>query len=488
MKYKILAIIVIVVLLGIFSTKFLYTDSMDIDNNTLVISVCTGNMRGLETGISVYAGYNKAPLVLSDRTLPQQLDSWLPSFIKKNNIKKIVVVGPITAKQLLQLHMCGVEVKQVYGKSIPDILTKVADNTPTKNNDTLIFSASDPLAGVLGAYIKTPVFITATNETYNSADVLDTKYDEYIKTHNISHIIIVGNLPESLKNQLKSYNTTIEELSGRNSVDVSINVNNKLKSLGLLNNTTQAYYGFYGELPTIVPLVIQNNAMLIEDSSNHGDISDYIKENNVSKITLTRNTESDYIQMEESDYISSKIIDEFRENNIDTEFLTNNRTLDEATGLYDVKINSIENVKNHTKYINNTTTGKSMESNPPLIEMLNYTSVVDSNNISANITNNNNTYNVKWSTIHPYTWKKISNNAYYATSNTGYEYFWNYDENTWTVDYKYNNTSYYQVKWIKNTDNTWTEMHPTNNYTWNYDGNKWACYKNSQMIYYISKK
>ena len=298
----------------------------------------------------------------------------------------------------------------------------------------------------------------------------------------------MGNLPESLKNQLKSYNTTIEELSGRNSVDVSINVNNKLKSLGLLNNTTQAYYGFYGELPTIVPLVIQNNAMLIEDSSNHGDISDYIKENNVSKITLTRNTESDYIQMEESDYISSKIIDEFRENNIDTEFLTNNRTLDEATGLYDVKINSIENVKNHTKYINNTTTGKSMESSPPLIEMLNYTSVVDSNNISANITNNNNTYNVKWSTIHPYTWKKISNNAYYATSNTGYEYFWNYDENTWTVDYKYNNTSYYQVKWIKNTDNTWTEMHPTNNYTWNYDGNKWACYKNSQMIYYISKK
>ena len=315
---------------------------MDIDNNTLVISVCTGNMRGLETGISVYAGYNKAPLVLSDRTLPQQLDSWLPSFIKKNNIKKIVVVGPITAKQLLQLHMCGVEVKQVSGKSIPDILTKVADNTPTKNNDTLIFSASDPLAGVLGAYTKTPVFITATNETYNSADVLDTKYDEYIKTHNISHIIIVGNLPESLKNQLKSYNTTIEELSGRNSVDVSINVNNKLKSLGLLNNTTQAYYGFYGELPTIVPLVIQNNAMLIEDSSNHGDISDYIKENNVSKITLTRNTESDYIQMEESDYISSKIIDEFRENNIHTEFLTNNRTLDEATGLYDVKINSIE--------------------------------------------------------------------------------------------------------------------------------------------------
>ena len=153
-----------------------------------------------------------------------------------------------------------------------------------------------------------------------------------------------------------------------------------------------------------------------------------------------------------------------------------------------MKINSIENVKNHTKYINNTTTGKSMESSPPLIEMLNYTSVVDSNNISANITNNNNTYNVKWSTIHPYTWKKISNNAYYATSNTGYEYFWNYDENTWTVDYKYNNTSYYQVKWIKNTDNTWTEMHPTNNYTWNYDGNKWACYKNSQMIYYISKK
>ena len=490
MKYKKLGIILLIVIVGVifFSMKVLYTDSMDIDDNTLVISVCTNDMRGLETGISVYVGYNKVPLILSDKTLPQQLASWLPNYVKENNINKIIIVGPVSAKQLFELSNLGIPIKQVNGNSISDILTKIADNTHDKNNDTIIFTASDPLAGVLGAYTKTPVFITASNASYDSSDNLDSNYANYIKTHNISHIIIVGSLPSSLKNQLKSYNVSIEELSGSNSIEVSMNVNNKLKSLGFLNNTTSVYYGFYGELPTIVPLVIQNNAMIIEDSSNQGNIIEYLKKNNISTVYLTRNKESDYIQMEEADYISSTIVKEFEENNMTVNFLTNNRTLDEATGLYDVKMITAENVQKYDKTINNNTNGQIVKSNPPLIEILNYSSWIDSNNISVSIQNNNDNIEVKWSTIHPYIWKKINQTSYYATSNTGYEYFWNYNENTWTVDYKYNNKSYYKVKWVENENHSWTEIQPNYNYTWTYDGDKWFCYNNdSKVIYSISK-
>lgn len=88
------------------------TDTMECDNNTLVISVCTGNMRALETGVSVYAGKDNVPFILSDKTMPEQLNQWLPGFISKNNITKIVVVGPVTAGQLVDFMKYGSEVCQ----------------------------------------------------------------------------------------------------------------------------------------------------------------------------------------------------------------------------------------------------------------------------------------------------------------------------------------------------------------------------------------
>ena len=85
-------------------------------------------------------------------------------------------------------------------------------------------------------------------------------------------------------------------------------------------------------------------------------------------------------------------------------------------------------------------------------------------------------------------WKKVNQTSYYAISNYRYEYFWNYDEDTWTIDYKYNNKSYYKVKWVENENHSWTEIQSNYNYTWTYDGDKRFCYnKDSKVIYSIPK-
>ena len=463
------------------------TDTMECDNNTLVISVCTGNMRALETGVSVYAGKDNVPFILSDKTMPEQLNQWLPGFISKNNITKIVVVGPVTAGQLVDFMKYGVEVKWVTGNDIPEILIKMAQNSNDTRKDSVILTASDPLAGELGAYTKIPVFITAYNSTYESSPYLDERYMDYIKKNNINNVIIVGNIPEAIKTQLKQNNIGIEELSGEDSMQVSKRVNNKLLDEGYIKNPQVAYYGFYGELPTIIPAVVKDDAILLEDSSNKGNIVDYLRENNITMVIMTRNTESDYIQMEETDYISSKVIKELENNNITVKYLTRKRTLDEATGLYDMKMLTAENInkQDNEKLVdsNNVT----FPSEPPLIEMLKSTNCVDSNNISAQIHKDNDTYTVKWSTIHPYTWKKTGDNTYHATSNTGYEYFWTKNDNRWNVKYKLDGKEYYNITWMENEDNSWTEIQADHNYTWKYDGTMWKCYDDDELIYYISK-
>ncbi len=489
--YKKYSLFFFVILILIFASlvNTTNTDSINTTEKSIIVSVCTGNMRALETGVSVYAGYNEVPLILSDKTLPDQLSSWLPGYIKENNIDKIIVVGPVDFKQLLNFYMMGVNVEQINGNSISEILTKIADNTLDKNNDTLIFSASDHMAGLLGAYTKIPVFMTASNSTYESSKNLDSNYKEYIKTHNIKHVIIVGNLPETLKDDLKEFNLTIEELGGSSSTEVSKNVNNKLKSLGYINNSSVTYYGFYGELPTVIPMAVKNNAMMIEDSSNQGDVLDYLKENNVTSVYFTRNKESDYIQMEEEDYISSDIIKEFENNNISVNYLTKNRTLDEATGLYDMKIISAENMMNKNILNETADSYNIVKSKPPLLEILNYPNWEDSNNISVSTHENNyNNYTVNWSTIHPYQYIKNNETSYYITSNTGYEYIWTYSNLSWDVEYIYKNNSYYHVKWIENENNSWTEIHPDTYYTWQFNQDIWYCYdKSSKLIYTIKK-
>ena len=485
-RYELLTIILFIVMLIALSLSTVQTDTIEADNQTLIISVCTGQMRALETGISVYAGYQNTPYILSDKTLPEQLASWLPQYVEENNITKIIIAGPVTHQQLLELMKLRVTVKHVNANSIPEILTKIAKNNKEINKEEIIITASDPLAGVLGAYTKTPVFITATNSTYQSSNTLADEYREYIQENNIKKVTIIGNIPETIKKELKSYNILIEEISGETSIDVSKNLNNKLKKEGYTKNNTSAFYGFYGELPTIIPTVIREQGVMIEDSSNRGDIVPYLQENNINTVYILRNTESEYIQMEETDYINTDVINNLKKNNINIIPLTKPRTLDEATGLYDMKILTAEYMENNTKTLHedNITTNKKTQ--PPLIEMLEKQEVTDSNNITAKITKENKEYTVKWDTIHPYTWKKTDNNTYIGTSNTGYDYIWKKQNNTWQVQYKYNNTPYYNITWTQNNDNTWTETHQKQNYTWKYDGHKWACYNQEQkLIYYI---
>ena len=93
---KILLILLSILLLGTVFATSLYTDTIECDNNTLIVSVCTGDMRALETGVSVYAGHYDAPLILSDKTLPEQLGTWLPGYVEENNMSKIIVIGPVT--------------------------------------------------------------------------------------------------------------------------------------------------------------------------------------------------------------------------------------------------------------------------------------------------------------------------------------------------------------------------------------------------------
>ncbi len=484
--HKLLALALIIIVGIVIAVNSFYADSIDCDENTLIISQCTGNMRGLETGVSVYAGYNEVPMLLSDKKIPAQIANWLPSYISQNNISKIIVVGDMDADQLLKLRMMGTEVRQVQSDSISSILTKIADNTKDKNNDTVIFTASDPMAGFLGAHLKAPVFITANNSSYSSSEALDENYIKYLDEHEINHILVVGSLPENIMNKLNEYNATVEVITGQSSAEVSINVNEKLKNEGYINES-KAYYGFYGELPAVIPSVIRSGAYLMEDSSFDTRTINYLKNNNVKEIYVTRNTESDYIQMEETDYISSDVINKFKENGFNVSFLTKDRTLDEATGLYDTKMILLES-SNNISSNDMLNTAESQKTLPPLIEMLNNKKYVDSNNITVEVTSHdNNTWTVKWSTIHPYTWIKYNDTTYYATSNTGYEYYWTYNNNSWRVDYKHNNTTYYNVTWKENDDNTWTELQQDKNYTWSYDGSNWKCYSSDEkMVYNLS--
>ena len=190
--------------------------------------------------------------------------------------------------------------------------------------------------------------------------------------------------------------------------------------------------------------------------------------------------------MEETDYISSKTIKQLQENNITVKYMTKGRTLDEATGLYDTKIMTAETFENNTH--NNLEENKNnikIKTKPPQLAILDFKNITDSNNVTAQITQKNGTeYNVKWDTIHPYTWTKNDENNYYATSNGEYEYYWTQKDDTWQVTYCHNKTPYYNITWKQNNDNSWTEIHENNNYTWDYDGQKYYCYNNEKQVIY----
>ena len=291
----------------------------------------------------------------------------------------------------------------------------------------------------------------------------------------------------TLKDQLHESNITYEEITGSDSVELSYNVNNKIKSLGYLNNSRSVYYGFYGELASAVPLCYANNAMLIEDSSNMGKTNEYLKDNNITDIYFMRNAKSDYIMMEEEDYISSSIIKSLEDDNFKLHFMTNNRTLDEATGLYDVRINSAQKHETNNIHVENLQPQKI--NTPPLLEILNHTKIRDSNNITANITQQNTTtFKIEYSSIHPYTYTMIDNNTYHITSNGEYEYIYQKNNNTWHVSYIHNNTTYYNTTWIINNNNSITEIQDNTKFTWYKNQDMWICYLNNTPVYTITLK
>lgn len=490
---KTILVVVAVIFIGIcLIHNDLYTDTIDDSDNSLIISLCTGNMRSIESGVSVYCARYHIPLVLSDKTIPNQIMNWLPGYIKENNIKKITIIGPIDASEILKLKSFNVDVKQVNGDSIASILTTIARNNKDVKHDSVIFTASDPLAAHLGSYMNLPVFITANNSSYNSADHLADEYIEYLKDYNIHSVTIVGSLPDTLKDDIKKLNISIDEITGHDTLELSYNVNDRIKSMGYLNNSTSAYYGFYGEIASVIPIAYSENAMLIEDSSNMAGASNYLKENNISDIYFSRNLKSDYILMEEEDYISDNIINELEDNNFNIKTFTKQRTLDEATGLYDVRITSAQNMENMTQNTQKYNMTPQKCNMPPLISMLNNnTTWQDSNNITCNITQNNTTtYTMKWSTIHPYTFTKINDTYIHATTNTGYEYDWIYDgKGSWSCIYKLNHTQYHTTKWTQQ-DNKWIENQENITYTWYYNDNTgWSCCdENNTIIYEIIKK
>lgn len=464
-------------------TSCIFTDSID-DDTGIVISVCTGNMRGMEVGVSQYCSLNKIPLILSDKTIPDEISRWLPGYIQRNNITKITVIGSIDFSEIIKLKLMGVDVKVVNGKSISSILTRLASSS-YNNTSSIILTASDPLASHLGCYMNVPVFITADNASYNSANYLDYNYLNYIKLNHVKHVTIVGLIPKTIKDQLSQLNITYTEITGCDSVELSYNVNNKIKSLGFLNNSTCAYYGFYGELASAVPLCYENNAMLIEDSSNMGGANQYLHSNNITDIYFMRNAKDDYLMMEEEDYIKPTTIRSLEDDNFTIHYMTNPRTLDEATGLYDVRINSAENMNKNREIPDENITPRSVKT-PPLIEILNHTKIVDSNNVTANITQiNNTTYNVNFSTIHPYTYTIVDNDTYHITSNGEYEYIYHKMGNKWNVSYIHDNTTYYNTTWIINSNNTIVELQDNTNYTWYYNNKTWLCYQNETLVYKI---
>ena len=484
---------IIIVAFALICMLNLYTDSIDDEDDCLVISLCTGNMRSIESGVSVYCARYHMPLVLSDKTIPDQIMNWLPGYVKENNIKKIIIIGPFDASEIIKLESLGINIKQVNDNNIASILTKMARNNKDIKHDSVIFTASDPLAAHLGSYMNLPVFITANNSSYNSADHLADEYREYLKDYNIQSVVIVGSLPESLKDDIKRLNISIDEITGHDTLELSYNVNNKIKEMGYLNKSSSAYYGFYGEVASIIPIAYNKNAMVIEDSSNMAGASNYLKENNITDIYFSRNLKSDYILMEEEDYISDSIIKELQDNNFNIKTFTKQRTLDEATGLYDVRITSaqiMENINQNMQKYDKTPQKCDM---PPLISMLNNNTTTwqDSNNITCNITQNNTTtYTMKWSTIHPYTFTKINDTYIHATTNTGYEYDWIYTgNNTYNCIYKLNNTQYHTTRWTQQ-DNKWIETQDNTTYTWYYNNETgWSCCdENNTIIYEIIKK
>jgi hypothetical protein len=404
-------------------------------------------------------------------------------------------VGPISPWEVYKLKALNLRVEIVDGSSKAQILTNLAEKN-YKSVDTVIITASDPSASLYGAVMDLPVFVVAEPGKYTSMDKMPSEYDNFISKFNVKKVVVIGPVSNGIISDLKSKNLTIDEIKGNDSYETSTKTADRVieiqKRRGI--NVTSAYCGFYGELPSIIPLAVQNHSVIIQDPTIHMDEAvSYLKEKRINQAIITRNQPADYIQMEEPDFVSSKFNSKLISGGINTSYLTNFRTINEATGLYEVKMAAAEGLFNISPEIEFSPTEFSSSVKPgvgplqiqtspypPLLDMIlkggNWASSTGSQLTIKKIGLNQWYY--RWKGIHPYIWSKNGNN-WYCTSNGQYSWNWTYSDGNWTVDYLSNGKSYYKVYWVKKGD-LWEEIHPEGSYNWKLVGNWWICTGNNR--------
>lgn len=503
-----ICIIGIILLIYGFITPFLignesFNGVSNEANDTIIISSSTGDMKGLEVGVASYAGREGIPLILSSKTIPYPLNKWLPQFKDQANIRKAIVVGPVSSWQIYLLKLQNLKIEQINGGSKAEILTEIAEMT-YKSQDTVIITPSDPSASLLGSVMNVPVFVVAEPGKYTSSNILAPEYGAYLSKYNIKQVIIVGSVSDSIIDDLKSRNLIIENLSGRDSFETSERVSERImdiqKQKGV--NVSSVYCGFYGELPAIVPLAYHNNSIILQDPTLHMDETvDFLESKGLNTAILTRNGPADYLQMEEPDFVSERLITKLDANNISTYFLTNFRTINEATGLYETKMLAVESllgtgnvwgkqwfVKVLNLDVDNGQKISEYSPYPPLLDIIirggNWDTSTGSKLTVTKI--GFNTWYYHWEGIHPYIWHRNNDMEWYCYSGSMYSWHWIHanktdngtyttsENDTWTVEYLSDDIVYYRVYWVKK-GKIWEEIHTEAYFQWNYLLNCWIC-------------
>lgn len=520
--FKLLLAFIILILLGtttyylvgpIFNAAEPYNGFSGNDNNdTIIISASTGDMKGLEVGVASYAGKDGMPLILASNTIPYPLNEWLSSFKGSANIKKAIVVGPISDWQIYQLKLLNLKVEQINGSTKAQILTEMAEKN-YKSVDTVIITAADPSASLLGAVMNVPVFVVAEPGNYSSLNEMPPEYNSFIDQYHVKNAILVGPVSSPIIDDLKSKNMTIDEINGNDRFETSTLVSDRIiniqKSRGISVNST--YCGFYGELPSIVPLAVKNHSIIIQDPTIHMDETvAYLKANNITNATITRNGPSDYLQMEETDFVSSTLTSKLQSAGITTSTLTNFRTVNEATGLYETKMmaaelllgtgdlwgsssplgnadllnNSIDLFNRYNNY------NRILDSRyPPMLDIILRGGNWNSNTgIQLNVIQiGTNEWYYSWKGVHPYIAVNDADNWYIYSGN---KFSWHWSRNSsnvsrngldsgssndnWTVEYLSDGKVYYTVYWVKE-GYMWKEIHTEASYNWKHVGNSWIC-------------
>jgi putative cell wall-binding protein len=472
-------------------------------NDTVIICSATGDMKALEVGVASYAGKEGIPLILTSQTIPFPLNEWFSLFKDRANIKKVILIGPVSSWQVLSLKLLNLNVERIDGSSKAEILTEMAEKA-YKSQDTVIITSSDPSASLLGAYMDVPVFVVAEPGEYVSSDTLEPEYESYISDNNIKRVIVVGTVSQGIIDNLNSKDIQLEKIGGDDNFQTSVLVSDRIRDiLGQRSvEVKTAYAGFYGELPSIIPLAVRNNSIILTDPTIHMDEAlDYLTTVGIDDVVITRNGPADYLQMEEPDFVSSRFIDRLHAAGIDTSSLTNFRTINEATGLYETKMMAAE-VLHGTGLLWGD---KGLDPSLTLLDSVrtvttDYPPILDTvlkggnwgSSTGSQLTVKQiglNEWYYQWKGIHPYIWQKINDDDWYCYSGIQYSWHWIHanktehgiltdsTNDTWTVEYLSDNQVYNRVYWVKK-GNIWEEIHSEASFNWKKELNSWICYQN----------